>query len=141
MIAYIDMPSGLSGDMLLGCLVDAGWPVEALRQVVERLHLPATEWQIDARIVMKGPMRATQVVVQAQEGHVHRGLSDIRNMIQAGELPAAVKDSAIGAFTLLAQAEAKVHGTTLEKFTFTKWVQWMRSSTSSVPAQDCMNWA
>ena len=118
MIAYIDMPSGLSGDMLLGCLVDAGWSVQALREVVQRLRLPVSQWQVEVRPVMKGPMRATLVEVHAQEGHVHRGLSDITAMIQAGDLPMEVKSRAIGAFTKLAQAEAKVHGVTVEKIHF-----------------------
>ena len=41
MIAYLDLPAGLSGDMFLGCLVDAGWPIEALRSAVAALDLPA----------------------------------------------------------------------------------------------------
>lgn len=40
MIGYLDTPSGISGDMFLGCLVDAGWPLAELESVVERLGLP-----------------------------------------------------------------------------------------------------
>ncbi len=118
MIAYLDMNSGISGDMLLGCLIDAGWSVEALREVVVKLKLPTSEWAVEARQVMKGPMRATLVEVQAQEGHVHRGLADIRALIEPADLPSEVKKAALGAFTRLAEAEAKVHGTTVDKIHF-----------------------
>ena len=118
MIAYLDLPSGLSGDMFLGCLVDAGWPVERIRDVVQRLKLPASEWSIDAKTVMKGPLRATLVDVRAQEGHVHRHLSHVRKIITDADLPQVVKDRAIAVFTRLAEAEAKVHGTTPEKIHF-----------------------
>ena len=46
MIAYLDMPSGISGDMFLGCLVDAGWPVQQLREAIARLALPDGSWRI-----------------------------------------------------------------------------------------------
>ena len=59
MIAYLDLPSGLSGDMFLSCLVDAGWPIEALQEVLSHLPLPAGSWSVSARPVMRGPMRAT----------------------------------------------------------------------------------
>ena len=59
MIAYLDLPSGISGDMLLGCLVDGGWPVEALYATVEQVRLPLGSWQITAESVMRGPLRAT----------------------------------------------------------------------------------
>jgi uncharacterized protein (TIGR00299 family) protein len=118
MIGYLDVPSGISGDIFLGCLVDAGWPVEELRSVVRRLALPTSEWSIEARPVMKGPMRATLVDVQAPEGHHHRHLGDIRRMIDAADLAQAVKDRAIAVFGRLAAAEAKVHGTTADQIHF-----------------------
>ena len=52
MIAFLDMPSGISGDMFLGCLVDAGWPISALRETVERLALPTGAWRVDVAPVM-----------------------------------------------------------------------------------------
>jgi len=64
MIAYLDLPSGISGDMFLGCLVDAGWPVAELRHVIEHLRLPDNDWSIEATSVMKGALRATLVDVR-----------------------------------------------------------------------------
>jgi len=118
MIAYLDIPSGLSGDMFLGCLVDAGWPVERLRAVIAGMKLPAEEWSIETRDVKKVGIRATLVDVRAREGHAHRHLKHIREIIAAGDVPEPVKEKAIAVFTRLANAEAKVHGTTPEKIHF-----------------------
>jgi uncharacterized protein (TIGR00299 family) protein len=104
--------------MFLGCLVDAGWPVEELRAAVTRLALPAAEWSLTARSVMKGPLRATLVDVHAPEGHHHRHLSDVRKMIASADLPPAVRDRAVAVFARLAEAEGKVHGTTAEHVHF-----------------------
>lgn len=118
MIAYLDLPSGLSGDMFLGCLVDAGWPLEALQATIEGLNLPPDSWSLQAQSVMRGPLRATLLDVQATEGDHHRHLSDVRRMIEAADLPEAVQERAIAVFTRLARAEAAVHGTSVEEVHF-----------------------
>lgn len=118
MIAYLDLPAGLSGDMFLGCLVHAGWDVEALRATIARLPLGPHEWEIDARRVMKGPVAATLVDVRTSEGHHHRHLADIAKMIAGAGLAPQVRDRAIAVFERLAAAEAKVHGTTPERVHF-----------------------
>lgn len=117
-IAYLDTPSGISGDIFLGCLVDGGWPVERLRAVVDALRLPAGSWNVRAEDVMRGPLRATLVHVDVTEGDAHRHLSDVRRIIEAGDLPHVVKTRAIAVFTRLAEAEAKVHGATVESIHF-----------------------
>lgn len=118
MIGYLDLPSGVSGDMLLGCLVDAGWSVDALRGVISGLAIDRTEWAIDARTVTRGPVRATLVEVAAPEGHHHRGLADIRRIIASSHLPAPVIARATAVFERLARAEARVHGTTPDRIHF-----------------------
>jgi uncharacterized protein (TIGR00299 family) protein len=118
MIAYLDLPSGISGDMFLGCLVDAGWPVEELRAAATRLALPEAQWSITARSVMKGPLRATFVDVQTPPSHHHRRLRDVRQIIDAADLPTIVKDRAVAVFVRLAEAEAKVHGSTADEIHF-----------------------
>jgi uncharacterized protein (TIGR00299 family) protein len=118
MIAYLDLPSGLSGDIFLGCLVDAGWPLAALQRTVERLALPADSWSIRQESVMRGPLRATLVHVAATEGDQHRHLSDVRGIIQAADLPEPVKQRAVAVFTRRAAAEAAVHGSTVESVHF-----------------------
>jgi pyridinium-3,5-bisthiocarboxylic acid mononucleotide nickel chelatase len=118
MIAYLDMPSGISGDIFLGCLVDAGWPIEELRSVIGGLGLPAGLWSVAQVEVMRGPLRATLVEVETSEGDQHRHLHHIREIIQDADLPAQVQARAIAVFTRLAQAEAAVHGATIEDVHF-----------------------
>ena len=118
MIAYLDLPSGISGDIFLGCLVDAGWAVDSLVATVEKMNLPTASWSIERQTVMRGALRATLVQVAVQEGDQHRHLHHIRQIIEAAELPDAVKQRAIAVFTRLAQAEANVHGTTVEQIHF-----------------------
>ena len=118
MIGYVDVPSGLSGDMFLGCLVDAGWAIEDLVAAIGRLGLPDQEWSVSARQVSKGALRATQVDVAVSEDGAHRHLKDIHRIIESSQLPQTVQDRAIAVFRRLAAAEAKVHGTTPEKVHF-----------------------
>lgn len=118
MIAYLDLPSGISGDMMLGCLIDSGWPVEQLRAAIEKLQLPAGQWAVQVEQVHKGALRATQVDVLVEEGAERRGLADVRGIIEAGDLPRVVKERATAVFTRLASAEARVHGTTPDRVHF-----------------------
>jgi uncharacterized protein (TIGR00299 family) protein len=118
MIGLLDLPSGLSGDMFLGCLVDAGYTVERLRQVVARLGLEEAEWSVSARSVMKGPFRATLVDVQTRESGRHRHLRHVREIVENADLPRGVADRSLAVFERLAAAEAKVHGSTAEQVHF-----------------------
>lgn len=118
MIAYLDLPAGLSGDMFLGCLVDAGWPVEDLAAAIDALGLPPGSWQIRAEPVLRGPMRATLVHVDTADKAQHRHLGDIRALIERANLPPWVQAHAIATFARLAMAEAKVHGEPVEHVHF-----------------------
>jgi uncharacterized protein (TIGR00299 family) protein len=118
MIAFLDAPSGISGDMFLGCLVDAGWPLSELHAVVTTMGLSEDDWRITQTEVMRGPLRATLVDVEAHEGHVHRHLSDIRTIINETDLSPTIKANAIAVFTRLAEAEAEVHGMPVESVHF-----------------------
>ncbi len=118
MKAYLDLPSGISGDIFLGCLVDLGWPIEELQQIPKRLNLPDDVITIGAEEVMRGALRATSVVVDAAVGDEHRHLHHIVELINASDLPADVQSKAIAVFRRLAQAEAKVHGSDVESVHF-----------------------
>jgi pyridinium-3,5-bisthiocarboxylic acid mononucleotide nickel chelatase len=117
-IAYVDTPSGISGDIFLGCLVDVGWPVERLQAICQALRLPPDSWQVRAEQVMRGPLRATLVHVKVVEGDAHRHLSDVRQIIEVADLPPVVQERAVAVFTRLAEAEARVHGTTVDRIHF-----------------------
>jgi uncharacterized protein (TIGR00299 family) protein len=118
MIAYLDMPSGISGDIFLGCLVDAGWPLEKLRATIVRLALPAESWSIEQERVMRGPLAATLLKVEAAEGGQHRHLHHIAAILDQADLPESVKARSLAVFRRLAEAEAAVHGTTVEQVHF-----------------------
>lgn len=118
MVAYLDLPSGLSGDMLLGCLIDGGWPADRLRETIAALHLPEDQWAVRVEQVVKGPLRATRVDVLVDETPHPRGLEEIRRIINAAALGAAIRERAIAVFNRLAAAEAKVHGVGIEQIHF-----------------------
>jgi pyridinium-3,5-bisthiocarboxylic acid mononucleotide nickel chelatase len=115
-IAYLDCASGISGDMTLGALVDAGIELETLNAAIGSLGVPGC--RLVAQEVKKNGFRATQVTVEHQPEHKHRHLHHILAMIDAGRLSDRQRDLARRIFTRLAEAEAKVHGTTVEKVHF-----------------------
>jgi pyridinium-3,5-bisthiocarboxylic acid mononucleotide nickel chelatase len=134
-VAYFDCPSGAAGDMVMGALVDAGVPFEALRAELTKLGLPG--FTLERREVMKGVFRATKVDVHVHDhdhthgdaGHAHdephgrhehpdRNLGSIVALITASGLDAGVKARAARIFTRLAEAEARVHGTTVDQVHF-----------------------
>lgn len=110
-VAYLDTPSGISGDIFLGCLVDAGWPLASLHTTVEDLNLPAGSWSVNAQPVMQGGIQATRVYVEASDETSERHLADVLSIIDSSTLPAQVKRRAGAVFTRLAHAEAHIHGT------------------------------
>ena len=115
-IAYLDCASGISGDMMLGALVDAGVELSALQQGIDSLDLPSC--RLVANEVTKRLFRATQVTVEHEPEHAHRHLSDIVALIEGSKLTPRQQDLAKQIFTRLGEAEAKVHGTTIEKVHF-----------------------
>jgi pyridinium-3,5-bisthiocarboxylic acid mononucleotide nickel chelatase len=114
--AYFDCFSGISGDMTLGALVDAGCPFSALESELHKL--PLGGWKLSCERVQRGSLAATRIHVQSDEHHCHRGFSAITEMIsRAALLPrAALRATAI--FTKLAEAEAKMHGLPVEDVRF-----------------------
>src|SRR5437870_1206608 len=134
-VAYFDCPSGAAGDMIMGALVDAGVPFEALRDELAKLRLPG--WSLERREVMKGVFRATKIDVHVHDHdhagdaaghspahghdrheHPDRNLRAIVDLIAASDLPATVKANASRIFTRLGEAEARVHGTTVDHVHF-----------------------
>lgn len=115
-IVYLDCFSGISGDMMLGALVDAGIEIARISQAVQSLGL--TNCHITATEVRRHGIRATHVRVQAPEEHTHRHLHHITAMIDASALTAPQKELAKRIFRRLAEAEAKVHGTTVDRVHF-----------------------
>lgn len=116
MIAYLDCFSGISGDMMLGALLDAGWSAKRLQEVVDSLQLPNV--RIQARRVDKASISAMQVEVIAPHEHVHRGRDDLVAMIRKADLTNDVEQQAIAVVDALAHAESRVHDVPVEVIHF-----------------------
>jgi hypothetical protein len=110
--AYLDCFSGISGDMLLGAILDAGLPVEELR--TELQSLPLTGHRLDCRPVRRAGLTATQAIVEIVGEHPPRTLLEVLNIIQSSDAPVADIEKGTGVFRRLAEAEATVHGETVE---------------------------
>ena len=153
---YLDTFAGISGNMLLGALLDAGYPLEALRSELQKLHLGA--YELIYKKVNKLGIEATYFNVLLTEElehlhdhehehehhheehehshqhehehhheenthihahtHVHRNLQDIMEIINTSELSEPIKGAAEKVFRAIAEAEAKVHGKTVEEVHF-----------------------
>ncbi|MGI6082345.1 MAG: nickel pincer cofactor biosynthesis protein LarC [Limnochordia bacterium] len=108
-IAYFDCFSGISGNMILGALVDAGVSLAALESDLHRLNLPG--WELKVTKDGREGITGTHVeVVQTTHEHVHRTIGDIEDIVSASELPEATKKQAMEVFEVLAEAEGRVHG-------------------------------
>ncbi len=114
-IAYFECFSGISGDMTLGALVDAGVDPEAIRSAVARLGL---DFGLKFETVRRAGFRATHAIVEAPEEHVHRHLHHIEAMIDKADLPPKQADLAKRIFQRLGEAEAAAHGMDLQKVHF-----------------------
>ena len=116
-LAYFDCFSGISGDMTLGALVDAGISIDVLRVELAKLNLSG--YDLKAEKVKRSGIAATKVnIIIEQKDQKSRHLSDILSIIEASTLSSAVKEKSSRIFTRLADAEAKVHGTTPDKIHF-----------------------
>jgi pyridinium-3,5-bisthiocarboxylic acid mononucleotide nickel chelatase len=105
---YFDCFSGISGDMALGALLDVGLSLDALRGELDKLQLAG--WSIDAEHGMRRYLSGTRALVHAPEQATHRHLSDVQSIIDSSALAPELKQRAIHVFTLLAEAEGRVHG-------------------------------
>jgi uncharacterized protein (TIGR00299 family) protein len=114
--AYFDCFSGISGDMTLGALVDAGCPLGLLRDELKALEVPG--WEISAEKVWKNGMAATHVSVRTEDTQTHRSLATILGVLEKSKLAAAVRERASAIFRRLGEAEAAVHDVPIEKIHF-----------------------
>ena len=116
-LLYLDCFAGISGDMLLGALLDLGVPEDALRQELAKLALPG--YSIATRRVMKQNIAATKFDCQEEHRHHHhRGFTEIASLITGSTLAEPVKRRAISVFRRLGEVEAKIHAVPLEKIHF-----------------------
>ena len=128
-IAYLQCPTGISGDMCLGALVSLGVPVEYLVEKLNGLGIEA-EYRLRAELVHRQGQQATKVDVDLVSHHHHhhshnehdhhhtRHLPEIEEMILKGNLPVRAEAWSLAVFRQLAVAEGAVHGIAPEKVHF-----------------------
>ncbi|MGA2285220.1 MAG: nickel pincer cofactor biosynthesis protein LarC [Dehalococcoidia bacterium] len=108
-IAYLDCFSGISGDMLLGALVDAGLPLATLQAELAKLNVSG--YRLTAERTQRGELGATKVTVElAADAPSLPRLRDALRVIDSSALPPADREKATAVFRRLAEAEARVHG-------------------------------
>ena len=119
-IAYLDILTGISGDMTLGALIDAGVDANQLQEELKGLLVSG--WQLTAEKVSKAGIQATKATVSLNEHHQghrhHRDYVELVEIIQSADLPAEVAEQSLAVLRTVAQAEATVHGVAVEKVHF-----------------------
>ena len=98
-VAHFDCFSGISGDMTLAALIDAGVDAEAIRRGLDSLGLPI---RMEVEKVRKGGFAATFIRIDAPEEHKHRHLPQVEKILNAGSLTAPQRDLALRIFRRLA---------------------------------------
>jgi pyridinium-3,5-bisthiocarboxylic acid mononucleotide nickel chelatase len=108
-ILFYDCFSGISGDMNLGAMIDLGIEPAFLTSELKKLNLKG--WELQVEKAQQHGIGGTRVTVkQTVPEHIHRHLSDITTIINNSSLGSDVKKSAFDIFTVIAEAEAQVHG-------------------------------
>ncbi|MEW6615955.1 MAG: nickel pincer cofactor biosynthesis protein LarC [Thermodesulfobacteriota bacterium] len=107
-IAYLDCFSGISGNMILGAMMDLGLPKTKLEEELDKLSLSGYEitCSTEARMEINGSR--VKVILKETDSH-HRSFSDIKNLINGSSLDKDTKELSIRVFQRLAEAEAKIH--------------------------------
>jgi len=115
-IAYFDCFSGISGDMILGALIDTGIEVEELTKSLAQLNVSG--YQIKVSRVARGAITATHVEVLTGEEKAERNLNDIYDILEQSHLEGGIVQQCRQVFLNLARAEAKVHNKGIEEIHF-----------------------
>src|SRR4051812_14880939 len=116
-LLYVDCFSGIAGDMLLGALLDAGLPLSTLEAGLARLDLGG--YRLEVQPKQSYGITGTKLDVLVDEAiQPERRLADIVALLDRSELPPWVRSTAEAVFRRLAEAEAKIHGTSIEAVHF-----------------------
>ena len=115
-IAYFDCFSGISGDMTVGSLLDAGLKIGTLEKELKKLGLTGYQLEVD-KVVKKG-ISATQFKVRIKEEGVERRFKDFLTIIEKSKLDEEIKKETKKIFFNIAQAESKIHRKDIDKIHF-----------------------
>lgn len=114
-VAHFDCFSGISGDMVLGAVIDAGVPVDAIRAALDSLQLPL---KLEIEKVKRCGFAATKATVEAADQEDYRFLPDVEAILAKGALTPKQRELATTIFRKVAVAESTVHGMPLERVHF-----------------------
>ncbi len=114
-VAHWDCFSGISGDMVLGAVLDAGVNPDAIRKALESLGLPI---ELEIENVKRCGFAATKATIRAADQEDYRFLPDIEAILKRAAITPRARDYASRIFRKLAEAEAKAHGMPLERVHF-----------------------
>jgi len=115
-IAYFDCFSGISGDMAVGALLDAGLKIETLEKELKKLGL--TGYQLEVNKVVKKGISATKFKVKIKEEGVERRFKDILTILEKSKLDEEIKKETKKIFFNIAQAESKIHQKDIDRIHF-----------------------
>ncbi|MCB0969431.1 MAG: LarC family nickel insertion protein, partial [Ilumatobacter sp.] len=113
---HLDPTTGISGDMLLGALFDAGAPIDSVRADLERLDVPG--WTLDVEPVVRHGISGSLARVATADTATHRSASELRRIITDAALPAPITARAVAVIDRIAVAEAAIHGIDVEDVHF-----------------------
>ena len=117
-VLYLDCFCGISGDMTVAALLDAGADYSLIQHAIASMNLEGLRIEKD-QVYKKGIQAARfHVLVDPGVKQPHRHLHHILEIIEKADMPQAVKEKAAGVFQCLGEAEAEVHGTTVAKVHF-----------------------
>src|SRR6266568_5290017 len=116
-VAYLDCHSGISGDMFLGALLDVGLSLDILKDALAALPVTGYELALEP-FSDKGICGSRFDVLLSEQEQPTRRLADIVALLNAAKLPLRAREMALAIFQCLAEAEATVHGTSVEEVHF-----------------------
>lgn len=114
-VAHFDCFSGISGDMVLGAVIDAGAPADTIRAALDSLGLPIT---LEVEAVKRCGFAATKATVEAADQEDYRFLPDVEAILAKGALTPRQRELAAAIFRKVAVAESVAHGMPLERVHF-----------------------
>src|SRR3989338_8338133 len=117
--AYFDCFSGISGDMIIGALIDAGLEFWHLKEELKKLNLEC--YEVEAKKIVKNNISATKFMVDFDNHHEHhheRNINEIKSIIEKSSLDNNIKSKIKKIFLKIAEAEAKVHNMPVDKVHF-----------------------
>jgi len=115
-VAYFNCFAGVSGDMVVGALVDLGMPLELLESELKKISIG--DYEIGARRVTRKHIGAIKFDVTSGEQRVVRTWSNIRDLIKDSALPGEIKKDSLAIFERIAEAEAKIHQKPIDQVHF-----------------------